>query len=252
MRLYRSLVYRELKLTRKRMIIMLILFLLIALLMMFPLFLSGGDLSAENSVETVVETLFFCGTIALTGGILAGTNNGLQKADISTGWKRYAFVLPPTAVQQALSDLLMKLCGILLFGLLTVLYTGIFSRFAGCNAMLHVLNIYLGTVSVVMLIDTAYSFIMMLARDKKQLGVVSAIAFVGAGVMLRVVGLFSDGSKQEAPAADDGALISDEAAQKALNAIGSCKTTGFLLAGLAIVCVLFFLAMWRSHERREP
>ena len=88
MKLYRSLVYRELRLTRKRGLLMLIMFLLLALLMISPIFFGFFSMvvEGEDSPKDIIP--IFVVTVALTGGILAGTNNGVQKADISSGWKR--------------------------------------------------------------------------------------------------------------------------------------------------------------------
>ena len=52
--------------------------------------------------------------------------------------------------------------------------------------------------------------------------------------------------------AEDGALISDAAFNRFVNVLGSGKTMLYILAVLFVICALYFLAMWRSHERREP
>jgi hypothetical protein len=251
MKLYRSLVYRELKLTRKRFLLMLILFLLLALLMLTPIMLDGFSAPAEGEESPVETILLLVGTVTLTGGFLAGTNNGLQKADISAGWKRYSFILPPTARQQALSDLLTKLCYILFFGLLSAAFAWIYSAAADYNSFGIMVNIYLGAVCAVMLIDIAYSYIMMFANDKKQLRIFGVIAFFGAGIILRAVGLFTDGKPAE-QSAEDGVLISEEAFNSFFAALSSGKTTLCAAAAFAVICALYFLVMWRSHERREP
>ena len=250
MKLYRSLVYRELKLTRKRCILMLILFLLFSLLMMTPMMLGVFSEPAEPAED--MQGLVFIAVVfvALTGGLLAGTNNGLQKADISAGWKRYSFVLPPTAKQQAVSDLLVKLCYILCFGLLSAAFAWIYNAAADYSTFGIMLNVYFGTVCAVMLIDIAYSYIMMFANDKKQLKLISALAFVGAGAVLKVFGLFPDMNKTEQPA-EDGPMISEEAINKFETFLSSGKTSLCILTVFVVLCVLFFLAMWRSHERRE-
>ncbi|WP_303825534.1 hypothetical protein [Ruminococcus flavefaciens] len=257
MKLYRSLIYRELMLTRKRFILMLILFLLLALLMMTPLILVFIFKPVEGEESPLEMIPLFVGIVALTGGFMAGTNNGLQKADISSGWKRYSFVLPPTAKQQALSDLLTKLCYILFFGLLSVAFlmvckivSGINTAVEGIDPICRMLNIYLGAVCAVMLVDIAYSYIMMFANDKNQLKLISALAFVGAGAVLKVFGLFPRMNKTEKPA-EDGTMISEEAINKFETFLSSGKTTLCILAVFVVLCVLFFLAMWRSHERRE-
>ena len=258
MKLYRSLIYRELKLTRKRFILMLILFLLLALLVMTPAFLGAFSETLEPEEDPLAVTLLFTGFVALTGGVLAGTNNGLQKADISSGWKRYSFILPATARQQALSDLLIKLGYIVFFGALSLVYCLIYGIIAGSNVISHTMNIYFGTVSALMLVDTAYSYIVMFARDKTQLKIMGVIAFFGAGLILKVFDLFSAGAglfkgeKASEQSADGGALISEEAFSKFLTTLGEVKTTLCVSGAFAVVCVLYFLVMWRSHERREP
>ena len=252
MKLYRSLIFRELKLTRKRCILMLILLVLLALLLMLPAILGNFSESIEDDVDAMAGILFFGGTVALVAGLMAGTNNGLQKVDISSGWKQYSYILPPTAKQQALSDLLVKLCYILLFGTLSVGYASIYCIRANCNAVGHILNIYLGIVSVVMLIDIAYSYIVMFAKDKNELKIFGLIAFVGAGLILKVLNFFTGDVKIPEQPDDGGAIISDEAFNRFMTTLGSDKTTLCVLAVFAVICVLFFLVMWRSHERKEP
>ena len=257
MKLYGSLIFRELKLTRNRCILMLILFLLLSLLMLIPIMIGGLSGDSEMDEDLLSIIILASGVVALTGGFMAGTNNGLQKADISSGWKRYSFILPTTAKQQALSDLLTKLCYILLFGLLSAAFvlvckniTGINIAIEGIDPVCMMLNIYLGAVCAVMLVDIAYSYIMMFANDKNQLKLISALAFVGAGAVLKVFGLFPGMNKTEKPA-EDGPMISEEAVNKFGLFLCSGKTSLCILAVFVVLCALYFLVMWRSHERRE-
>ena len=254
MKLYRSLVYRELRLTRKRGLLMLILYLLLALLMLLPIFFGFFSMvvESEDSPKDIIP--IFVVTIALTGGILAGTNNGVQKADISSGWKRYSFILPPNAKQQSFSDLLTKLCYIVLFGFLSAAFALTYTAIADYNNLAIMLNVYLGAVCAVMLVDIAYSYIIMFAKSKKDLGVIGVAAFLGAGLVIKVVDLFTllkDDNAAEQPA-EDGAMISEEAINRFEAVLCSGKTTLCLAAAFAVICVLFFFVMWRSHERREP
>ena len=258
MKIYKSLVYRELRLTRNRFILMLILFLLLAALMLTPIMLGGLSGTSEMNEDLPSIVIFASGVVTLTGGFMAGTNNGLQKADINSGWKRYSYILPTTAKQQALSDLLIKLCYILLFGLLSAAFalvckivTGINTAVEGFDPVCMMLNIYLGSVCAVMLVDIAYSYILMFANDKNQLKIIGVIAFVGAGVVLRVFDLFP-GMNNDDKSAKDGAMISQEMVNKFETILCSEKTLLCISAVFVVLCILFFLAMWRSHERREP
>ena len=258
MKLYRSLIYRELKLTRKRFLLMLILFLLLSLLMLTAIMLGGMSGASEMNEELLSIVIFASGVVTLTGGFMAGTNNGLQKADINSGWKRYSFVLPATAKQQALSDLLIKLSFILLFGLLSAAFalvcitvSGLNTAVEGFNPVCMMLNTYLVAVCAVMLVDIAYSYIMMFANDKNQLKIIGVIAFVGAGVVLRVFDLFP-GMNNDEKSAKGGAMISQEMVSKFETILCYEKTLLCISAVFVVLCILFFLAMWRSHERREP
>ena len=258
MKLYRSLVFRELKLTRKRFLLMLILFILLSLLMLTPIMLGRLSGTSEMNEDLLSIVIFASGVVTLTGGFMAGTNNGLQKADINSGWKRYSFILPTTAKQQAVSDLLVKLCYILFFGLLSAAFAMIYSVTANYNAFGLMLNIYLGAVCAVMLIDVAYSYIIMFAKSKKDLAVIGVAAFLGAGLILKAVDLLAAGAdllKDDQAAeqpVEGGALISDAAFNRFVTALGSGKTTLCIVIAFSVLCALFFLVMWRSHERREP
>lgn len=252
MKLYRSLMFRELKLTRKRCFLMLILFLLLALLMMLPIFLGSFSLHSEDETEAFDVIALFMMIFALIGGLLAGTNLGIQKSDISAGWKRYSFVLPPTAKQQALADLLVKLCYILLFGLLSAGFALIYLIAADYNCLDIMLNVYLAVVCVVMLIDVAYSYIIMFAKTKNELKILGVVAFLGAGLILKVLEIFTGDVNAPEQSGSGGALISDKAFNSFMSRLGSGKMILCVLAVFAVICALYFLVMWRSHERREP
>ena len=254
MKMYLSLVYRELKQTRKHYIIMLALFLLVLAFMLLPLFISlaYGGAADGGRADINGEILFCAAPLALLGGIAAGTNNGLQKADISAGWKRYSFVLPPTAVQQAVSDLSVKICHILLFGAVTAVYPLLMYCMTGADSVSPTFNLYFGAAAAAVLTDAAYCYIIMFAKTKKDLAIIGAAAFLGAGLILRVADFFTGDINIPAQSAAGRSLISEEALNELVAATGSTMTTVCVLAAFVTACVLYFLVMWRSHERREP
>ena len=75
--------------------------------------------------------------------------------------------------------------------------SGINTAVEGIDPICRMLNIYLGAVCAVMLVDIAYSYIMMFANDKNQLKLISALAFVGAGAVFKVFGFFPGMNKTE-------------------------------------------------------
>lgn len=249
MKLYKSLIFREWKLTRRRFLLMLMLFLLLCALMVFPILFYADDVRG-NSSDALGAYAFFSALLALLGGILAGTNNGLQKADIITGWQRYAIALPPTPSQAALSDLLVKLLQSGIFALCVVAYTVVCAWLTGSLAALHAVNIYLIFAAAALLCDAVYSAMILCAQDKHQLKAVGAAAFFVAGLIYTVISRFF-GSMPDS-GESDGALISDAAMQSLVNALGSGRLLLILLAVFAAVCAVYYFAMRRMHERRDP
>ncbi|MBQ9898852.1 MAG: ABC-2 transporter permease, partial [Ruminococcus sp.] len=167
MKLYRSLIYRELKLTRRHYLLMLILFLLMLICILIPVILSGDDepdAAADSSGMGMLGLM-----VAMVGGAAAGLDNELHKADINVGWRRYRIVLPPTALQSAAADLLVKLMYVLIFGVLTGAFCVLINVFAGGMDSLAVMNQFLMFTTVFFLFSLVYDGILMLAKDEKDL-----------------------------------------------------------------------------------
>ena len=249
MKLYRSLVYRELRATRKHFRLMFLLFSLTAVLMMTAVFFMFSDTS---EVPTPAESLALCvvmaGIPATLAGVMAGTNNGLQKADVSSGWKRYSYALPPTAAQKATSDLLAKLVYIAVFGLGVAVMTFYCAALSGSVSTIHVMNVYLAFTSVAMLCNAVYSSVIMLAKDKNQLKYVGIIGFFSTAVLFRVLGIF--GMKPGA-SSEDSEMIPEEIIFRIVDKVGSGKTSLCVLGMFIAVCVIYYVAMRFMHGRRE-
>jgi hypothetical protein len=92
---------------------------------------------------------------------------------------------------------------------------------------------------------------MMFANDQNQLKIIKVLAFVCSGVLLIVLG-WIPGIKNTEHSGENDPLISDAAFSRFEAALGAGKTTMILLAVFAVICSVYFLTMWRSHERREP
>ena len=157
MALYRSLVYRELKLTRKHYFLYLVLYSLMGLLFMLPLVLSGEgsfDKKSGLSYETGKSIIqMFAVLLALLGAVTSGSTNNVQKMDINSGWKRYSYTLPLTAGEKAMSDFLLKILVFLLFGVLSSVFVLGISYGSGYDVMCFMLNMYLIMSAEIWLID---------------------------------------------------------------------------------------------------
>lgn len=254
MKLYGSLIYREFKLMRTRSLIMLVLFLLTGLLMLTPFLLAGITKPAAGDPGAFDIAWIFSLMLAAVGGIMAGTNNGVQKADIRAGWKSYSAVLPPTPAKRAAADTLMKLLYAVFFGLLTVGFAAIIGYFTGCNVIPHTINVYIAAAAAAMLIDVIYTAVISLAKNDKDLKIYAMAAFFGIFLLFEAVsfvrGMFTgDADKQQTAG---GVLLSDEQFNSITDSIGSGTVTLIVIAVFAVVTAAYFIVLWRSFERREP
>lgn len=241
MKLYKSLIYRELKLTRRHYLLMLILFLLMLICMLIPVILSGDegtDTAADSSGVNMLGVM-----VAMVGGAGAGLDNELGKADINSGWRRYRIVLPPTALQCAAADMLVKLMYVLVFGVLTVAFCVLVNVFSGGMDVLAVMNQFLMLTTAFSFFSVVYNGILMLAKDEKDIKKYGTIASIAVVVLYILISrtLASSGM---------GRLI--EKAKKLLEIMGTASFTVFTLALFVCVCTAYFIVLWRAYERREP
>ncbi|MBP0962282.1 MAG: hypothetical protein J5864_09095, partial [Oscillospiraceae bacterium] len=153
MALYRSLVYRELKLTWKHYILYLVLYMLMAGLFTLPFII----LPQENLYKTIgLEEIFLkvlAIFLALLGALTSGTPNNIIKMDVDSGWKRYSYSLPVTSGEKAMADLIVKLVYFILFGLLAVVSSAIIGGRSGYGLFCFTLNVYLIMSSVFWIFD---------------------------------------------------------------------------------------------------
>jgi hypothetical protein len=208
---------------------------------LIPILLSGDeepDAAADSSGMGMLGLM-----VAMVGGAAAGLENDLHKADINVGWKRYAIVLPPTAVQNAAADLLVKLMYVTASGVLTGTFCVLVNIFAGGMDSLAVMNQFLMFTTVFFLFSLVYDGILMLAKNDKDLkkyGTIASFAVIALYFLLNRA-FFSSGM---------GELI--EKSKKFLGSMGTAAFTVFALVLFVCVCTAHFIVMWRAYERREP
>lgn len=250
MKMYRSFLFRSFRITRGRDRLFILLLLLITSL--FSLALIAFKKNDPKEVAEMADFIGGCSFIlAVLCGMCAGTNNGIYKTDVSTGWNRYIKVLPPTAVQRTIAELLIKLVYVLMFGSITLFYTIFVNERTGICMIHSALNIFMIISALSVLTDAVYSFIIMFAKNKKQLRILGLAAFVFAGFVLRLAGTIEIKTNigSSLPTSDP---LHDSSVYTLSEIIGSNKVTLFAVAAFMIVCGIYFLALWRSHERREP
>jgi hypothetical protein len=248
MKMYRSLVYREWRLSRGHYILMTILFLLTETVFILPVLVEKQSLlemTAEELRETKVSIAVVALFLAAIGGFMAGMNNRVHKADIASGWKRYSYALPPTAKQRAASDLMMKLIMIAFFAAFILCYAAAAKAIVGGKIIGSTISAYLIISSIALVFDTIYCGILLMANsrnDLKKFGIIASAAGVALFFILTHFPI-KIGSGKKISIAD-----------RLFNIIDTINKGYFIMitsAVFVLVCALYYIVMWRSYERRE-
>ncbi|MBR3666404.1 MAG: hypothetical protein IKN66_04495 [Ruminococcus sp.] len=248
MKMYRSLVYREWRLSRGHYILMTILFLLMESLFILPIIVDKQlfiEPTAENIEAIQVDIAAFALILAAVCGFFAGMNNRVHKADIASGWKRYSYALPPTAKQRAASDLIMKFMVMTFFAALLLCYVIVAKTVFSGKIIGSTMSMYLIVSSVTIVFDTVYCGILLMANsrnDLKKYGIIASAAGVALWLILTNFPV-KIGSGKNISFAD-----------MLFKLVDTMNKGYFILISAAVfvlICALYYVVMWRSYERRE-
>ncbi|OPZ21796.1 MAG: hypothetical protein BWZ04_00645 [Firmicutes bacterium ADurb.BinA205] len=250
MKMLRSLIYREYKLSRGHQLLMLILFLLVAGCMLIPFILGGDDFDpADLENEDSANLYIFPLIVGVVGGVFAGSNNGVHKADINSGWKRYSISLPPKASQLALADTIYKMGFALLLGAVTFAFSGIIYGYTGFSTYVFGMNIFLMCAGFFIISDAVYSYILLLAKDEKDAKKYRMIGFFAVAGVLKVLSMFAEKKGNSATDYSEQSIFMDIA--KIAETAASEKVLVVSAVLFAVSIVVYFIMIRKSYERRE-
>ncbi|MBP7187937.1 MAG: hypothetical protein KBA55_14530 [Ruminococcus sp.] len=250
MKMLRSLIFREYKLSRGHQLLMLILFLLVAGCMLIPFILGGEDFDPADPENGDIAYLYiFPLIVGVVGGVFAGSNNGVHKADINSGWKRYSISLPPKASQLALADTIYKMGFVVLLGVLTVVFSRIIYDYTGYSTYVFGMNIFLLCAVFFIISDAIYTYILMLAKDEKDAKKYRIIGFFAVAGVLKVLSMFAEKKGKTAMDYSEEKIFKEIA--KIAETAASEKVLAVSAVLFAVSIVVYFAVIWRSYERRE-
>lgn len=249
MKMLRSLIYREYKLSRGHQLLMLILFLLVAGCMLIPFILGGDDFEPSDLEEEIAYLYIFPLLVGIVGGVFAGNNNGVHKADINSGWKRYSAVLPPTSSQIAFAETIYKMGFALLLGAVTFAFSGIIYGYTGYSTYVFGMNIFLLCAGFFIISDAVYSYILLLAKDEKDAKKYRMIGFFAVAGVLKVLSMFAEKKGKTAVDYSEKSIFMDIAKIAETAASGKVLVVSAVLFAVSIV--VYFIMIRKSYERRE-
>ena len=240
MKLYKSLVYRELKLSRKyyALIGMMLLFLAVSLMIVLIL-PSAESISADE--EAVLPLDLVSIGIGIIGGFMGVRDGGNYSMDVKTGWARTVYALPVTGKQMACAALMQRMISLSGAAVIIIAYAIAFRAATGFSVFIQLIAVFLICAGAGLILDAVYGAVVRMFRDKRQQKkmIVAGNAAVIAFFILieKVVSLVFKPSVDET---------------KVLKFVNSPFFAVIGIAFFAASALLYFVAISKSYERREP
>ncbi|MBQ9869640.1 MAG: hypothetical protein IJM32_08280 [Ruminococcus sp.] len=253
MALYKSLVYREFRLSRSYYILITLLFVLFETLVLIGMrvgiALEGGlDNDAEEGISILITSI-----VPAIGGFLSARDANNYKKDVISGWASYARVLPATAKQRALACILLRLGFSAFLCLLTFVWAILVRTAADLSSAVPNISMFLAAMALTVLLDSVYSAVVMRTRDKKafkKVALIAAVAVIGTIELIsKLIGRGENGELL-----DDGLLdkLKEPAAsQKIFNFLTSYTFLAISACALIAAFIVYFITVSKSLERRE-
>lgn len=252
---YKSLVFRELKLSRKHYLGMFALSILFLGLMVLCVFVAGGEFVRQGErldTFSLIMTYMF----AAISTYCAVHDSGVFKADINSGWNTYSYALPVTAFEKAASNYIVKIITIIAGMAVTILGSAAIFAAGGSTLTMGTIFGFFLFVDVFLAFEIVYQAIILRANDMKSLkklgSIAGGIAFVVIFVLPEFIPAGDASSALDTFMTDMETMQSPSALNKYLEYITIPDVWGYV--GIALMFVLLavgFVVTWKSYERRE-
>ncbi|MCH5275837.1 MAG: hypothetical protein J1E65_08350 [Lachnospiraceae bacterium] len=245
MRKYKSLLFREYKLSRNHYLFRLVI-LTLFLGLVFLAILLNHDESQEtkNSISIFMSLLF-----AIITGFVCADDAGVYRSDINAGWYTYSYCLPISLFEKSFVRYFIKALAILIGAGITALGCQIIAIGADAEADMRMLFVFLLMAEIYLLFQIVIHVVSLMAKDvrksKTMWGIVCAAAL---GIIVWAPNLisidFSDVPKDELGVALPNMIV--ETAMKWID-----KIDLFLFPLLIILFVAGFILTYKTYERRK-
>lgn len=253
MKLYRSLIYREWKLTRRHYVIRLIMALLLAVLMFIPLYF-GSRGEADADLDSVL--VLFSSILAASTAILASSDNEMYKKDLLSGWKTYSHVLPVTANNKAAVSTFFKIAGFLAGALIISVYIIMLDS----KMALHMINLYLISFALAFLVSMVSQFIQYMATDKKTLQILRTVGFIAAMAVFILIDSVFSRSKAGTVLRNSDEILERPEHENIFSNSFYLVMDKLGMIGLTVICIAAIAGLFCAHYkisekffgRREP
>lgn len=251
---YKSLVYREWKVSKKFYVPRVTLLGLFFILLGYVAILIAKEPTNDSEAATLgvlCLSYLFVACIAA----MVGDDNGVHKADVDTGWLRFSWALPLTAFEVAMGKYIFKAVMILIGTIFMFVSVWAFTALTDFTLMAEVVYAFFWVLDVVLLFNVFRDLFMLRAVDKKTLKKLSTIfGIVGVALLflpdILLLGNWATAGESFYSQVEQAFATMNNA--KLIDLITIPDFWGWIgILLLFVILAAGFVVTWKSCERRN-
>ena len=257
MKLFKSLIFRELKISQRHYVTRVLLAVSFAALLLLAIFVAWREDIAKAAGSELEELKFVIAMFGMMFGLLTAAlacyDTDVLRSDVNCGWKRYSYTLPVTAKDKALAHYSVKGAAILIGGIFCLIFAAVIENPLGQQLVAGTMNVYFIVLDVLLLAELLRDLLMAAGLTEKQAKLWVALLdllWVVCFAIWVYVSFVDDIIENINDMAENGATLSMEFAAGILDAAEGLFIVPFVV--LIILAAGSFLAYVRAQERREP
>lgn len=163
MRKYKSLLFREYKLSQKHYLFRMVILILFLGLVFLTLLLNGEESQETKDSITMFMSLLF----AMIAGFVCADDDGVYKSDINVGWHTYSYCLPVSLWEKVIVRYLVKVFAILIGAGITALGCQMIAIGAETKADMRMMFVFLLIADIYLLFQIVIDFVSLMTKDAK-------------------------------------------------------------------------------------
>lgn len=245
MRKYKSLLFREYKLSRNHYLFRwIILILFLGLVFLTNLLNRDESQEVKNSITMFMSLLF-----AIITGFVCVDDNGVYRSDINAGWHTYSYCLPISLFEKAIIRYFVKVLAILAGAGITALGCRIIAIGAGAKADMRMLFVFLFMADIYLLFEDIIRAVSLVTKDVRKSKIFWTIVIGAAlGILFFVPDMISI-DFLNVPKDELGVALPNMILETVMKLID--KMDWILLPLFLVLLAAGFAATYKSYERRR-
>ncbi len=249
---YKSLVFRELKLSARHYMLRGLMFLAFIVMLVLVMFVLKPQ-AAKEMCNMRGFALMGAYVVGIMGAIIIGEDNGVYKADVNTGWLTYSWTLPLTSFEKAMTKNIVRVILIAAGSVITVLSAILIFAISGTAFNVNTILSLFIFIDIALIFNIILEAFFMRATDTKSLKKVGTIAGAVLAVLIFLPDILSLGQPGSAESKIlEQATQSIEIANYVFYSFKMPEIIGYISIPLMIIVLIAgFIITKKNFEKRE-